>query len=175
MSVDEHSPQAATHLTPDPGVPLSPGSRAWTETLRAGARSSSITSLRVSRDFRLLFAGQGVTLFGSMMTFVALPMQMFQLTHSSFAVGMLSVAEFVPMISMAFVGGALADYVDRPQDGSRDRSASGRRHAGTHLQLAARAAARVGPVCVCRALRRLERTAASIRLEAWSLVWCRPN
>jgi MFS family permease len=72
-----------------------------------------LTPLRVSRDFRLLFIGQAITLFGSMMTFVALPMQMFQLTHSSFAVGMLSVAEFVPMISMAFVGGALADYVDR--------------------------------------------------------------
>jgi len=38
---------------------------------------------------------------------------MYQLTHSSLAVGLLGVAEFVPTITMAFVGGALADYVDR--------------------------------------------------------------
>jgi len=111
--MDEH-PHAATHLTPDPAGAGEPG-LAVADGDRAGWRSLVIdlTPLRVSRDFRLLFAGQGVTLFGSMMTFVTLPMQMFQLTHSSFAVGMLSVAEFVPMISMAFVGGALADYVDR--------------------------------------------------------------
>jgi MFS family permease len=72
-----------------------------------------LTPLRISREFRLLFAGQGVTFFGSMMTFVALPVQVYQITHSTFLVGMLSVAEFVPMIVMAFVGGALADYIDR--------------------------------------------------------------
>jgi len=112
--VDEHAPHPATHLTPDPAGAGEPG-LATTKRGGAGWRALVIdlTPLRVSRDFRLLFAGQSVTLFGSMMTFVALPMQMFQLTHSSLSVGMLSVAEFVPMISMAFVGGALADYIDR--------------------------------------------------------------
>jgi MFS family permease len=112
--MDDHAPHPATHLTPDPSAAAETG-LAVGEGGRAGWRALVIdlTPLRVSRDFRLLFAGQSVTLFGSMMTFVALPMQMFQLTQSSFAVGMLSVAEFVPMISMAFVGGALADYVDR--------------------------------------------------------------
>jgi MFS family permease len=38
---------------------------------------------------------------------------MYRLTKSTFAVGMLGVAEFVPMLVMAFVGGALADYFDR--------------------------------------------------------------
>ncbi len=77
------------------------------------AMAVDLTPLRVSRDFRLLFFGQSVTFFGSMMTFVALPWQVYQLTKSSFAVGMLGVAEFVPILLMAFVGGALADYVDR--------------------------------------------------------------
>ena len=72
-----------------------------------------VTPLRVSRDFRLLFAGQSVSFFGSMMTFVALPWQVYQLTKSSFAVGMLGVTEFVPIFLMAFIGGALADAVDR--------------------------------------------------------------
>ena len=47
------------------------------------------------------------------MTYVALPYQMFQLTHSSFQVGLLGVAELVPLLMTAFVGGALADSVDR--------------------------------------------------------------
>jgi len=48
-----------------------------------------------------------------MMTYVVLPWQMYQLTQSSFWVGMLGAAEFVPTIVMGFIGGALADYVDR--------------------------------------------------------------
>ncbi len=47
------------------------------------------------------------------MSYVVLPWQMYQLTKSSFAVGMLGVAEFVPMLTLGFVGGALADYFDR--------------------------------------------------------------
>ena len=72
-----------------------------------------LTPLKVSRDYRLLFSSQSISFFGSMMSFVVLPWQIFQLTHSSLIVGMLGVAEFVPTITMAFVGGALADYVDR--------------------------------------------------------------
>jgi MFS family permease len=69
--------------------------------------------LVASRDYRLLYAGQSVSFFGSMMTFVVLPWQVYQLTGSSLAVGLMGVVEFVPIFLMAFVGGALADYVDR--------------------------------------------------------------
>ena len=69
--------------------------------------------LRESREYALLYLGQSVTFFGSMMTFVALPWQVFQLTKSSFAVGMLGVVEFVAVLFMGFVGGAVADYFDR--------------------------------------------------------------
>jgi MFS family permease len=71
------------------------------------------TPLRVSRDYSLLFTSQTISFFGSMMSFVVLPWQMYQLTHSSLIVGLLGAAEFIPTITMAFVGGALADYVDR--------------------------------------------------------------
>ncbi len=77
------------------------------------AATIDVTPLRVSRDYRLLFIGQFVSVFGSAISYVVMPLQMYQLTKSSFAVGMLGVAEFIPMISLAFVGGALADYVDR--------------------------------------------------------------
>jgi MFS family permease len=72
-----------------------------------------LTPLKVSRDYRLLFFGQLFSFFGSMMTFIVVPWQMFQLTKSSQMVGFLYLAEFVPMVCLAFIGGALADAFDR--------------------------------------------------------------
>ncbi len=71
-----------------------------------------LTPLR-GREFRLLFIGQMVSFFGSMITFVALPFQMYELTGSSLAVGALGVCEFIPIVTVALVSGALADAVDR--------------------------------------------------------------
>ncbi len=77
------------------------------------ALTINLEPLRNSRDYRLLFAGQFISSFGSAISFVVLPWQMYQLTHSSFAVGVVGIVEFVPMFLAAFVGGALADYIDR--------------------------------------------------------------
>jgi MFS family permease len=71
------------------------------------------TPLAASRDYRLLFIGQFISGFGSAIGYVLLPWQMYRLTRSTFAVGMLGVVEFVPMLGIALVGGALADYIDR--------------------------------------------------------------
>lgn len=72
-----------------------------------------ITPLKISRDYRLLFFGQLISFFGTMMTFVVVPVQVYQLTQSNLYVGLLGVAEFVPMFFLAFLGGALADSIDR--------------------------------------------------------------
>ena len=82
---------------------------------RSGLRALALDTgpLRRHREFRLLFAGQVVTFLGSMITYVAVPYQVYSLTHSSLAVGLLGLVEFVCMISMAFLAGALADSVDR--------------------------------------------------------------
>src|SRR5258708_21851186 len=106
---DNQHPQSAAHLTPDPVPEFSGDDRPGI----LSALSLDLTPLRISRDYRLLFVSQTVSFFGSMMSFVVLPWQMYQLTHSSLAVGLLGAAEFLPIILMAFVGGALADYVDR--------------------------------------------------------------
>jgi MFS family permease len=71
------------------------------------------TPLKISRDYRLLFFGQLISFFGTMMTFIVVPVQMYQLTKSSLNVGLLGVAEFVPMFFLAFIGGTLADSFDR--------------------------------------------------------------
>ncbi|MDT5159591.1 MAG: hypothetical protein QOH51_3948 [Acidobacteriota bacterium] len=115
MPSDEQTPQPSIHLTPDPVEAAEAGTRPERGRVRQalGALALDLTPLGESREFRLLFAGQAVSFFGSMMTFVALPWQMYRLTRSPLAVGMLGVAEFVPIFLMAFVGGALADAVDR--------------------------------------------------------------
>ncbi|HVE59126.1 MAG TPA: MFS transporter [Pyrinomonadaceae bacterium] len=72
-----------------------------------------ITPLRVSRDYRYLFFGQLISFFGSMMSFIVLSWQMLQLTGSNEMVGYIFLAQFVPMVSLAFIGGALADALDK--------------------------------------------------------------
>jgi MFS family permease len=69
--------------------------------------------LRRRREYRLLIAGQAISDLGSMITLVAIPVQAFKITGSSVAVGLLGVAEFVPILVLALVGGALADAFDR--------------------------------------------------------------
>jgi len=65
------------------------------------------------RDFRSLYIAQFVSFLGTMVTYVALPYQMYKLTGSSLNVGLLGLAELLPLLVTAFVGGALADSVDR--------------------------------------------------------------
>jgi MFS family permease len=79
--------------------------------LRAAAMD--VGPLRRHRDFRLLFTGQFVSRLGTMLTVVALPYQVYALTRSSLAVGLLGIAQLGPLLLTALAGGALADAVDR--------------------------------------------------------------
>jgi MFS family permease len=74
---------------------------------------ADVTPLRESRDFRLLYLGQLVSATGTQFTVVAAPIQVFQLTGSSLAVGLLGLAQLVPLVVGSLVGGALADQYDR--------------------------------------------------------------
>jgi MFS family permease len=71
------------------------------------------TPLRVSRDFRRLWAGQAVSFVGSMITSAALPYQVFHATGSSLDVGLLGVAQLAPLLLFSVVGGAFADSIDK--------------------------------------------------------------
>ena len=84
----------------------------WLQRL-LGAAVLDLTPLRTSRDYRLLFIGQFVSAFGTALSYVVLPWQMYQLTQSTLLVGLLGVAEFVPMLLLGLLGGALADRADR--------------------------------------------------------------
>ena len=77
------------------------------------AMTVDVSPLRESRDFRFLMVGQGVSFAGSMITYVAVPYQAYALSHSSLVVGLVSVTELLPILLVSFLGGALADVVDR--------------------------------------------------------------
>jgi MFS family permease len=69
--------------------------------------------IRRDRDFRMLWLGQLVSGVGRQVTVVALPFELWQLTHSSLSIGLLALVQLVPILVFALGGGALADAVDR--------------------------------------------------------------
>lgn len=83
----------------------------WTERLR-GLRLD-LTPWRSSRDFRLLVSAGTVFYLGGMVTYVALPFQLYRLTGSNAAIGLVGLVEVVPIVVFGLYGGALADHVDR--------------------------------------------------------------
>ena len=72
-----------------------------------------IAPIRHSREFRLLYAGQGASSAGVMICYVALPFQAYQLSRSSLVVGLLSCAELLPVLAAGLIGGTLADALER--------------------------------------------------------------
>lgn len=69
--------------------------------------------LRRHHDFRLLYIGRLISFFGTMVTMVAIPFQVYSVTRSSLAVGVISGLEIIPILALGFLGGALADAQDR--------------------------------------------------------------
>ncbi len=72
-----------------------------------------VEPLRRDRDFRLLWCGQLVSGVGRAVTVVALPYELYVLTRSPLAVGLLALVQLVPILIFALGGGAVADAVDR--------------------------------------------------------------
>jgi MFS family permease len=72
-----------------------------------------IGALRESRPFRRLSAGQLVSLVGRQITVVAVPYQVYITTRSPALVGLLGLAQVVPLISVSLALGGVADRVDR--------------------------------------------------------------
>ena len=83
----------------------------WAARLRA--LRMDLTPWRSSRDFRLLLVAGTVFYFGAMVSYVAIPFQVYKLTGSNFAVGAIGLVELVPLVVFGLYGGALADHVDR--------------------------------------------------------------
>ena len=69
--------------------------------------------LQESPTYRRLWIGQSLSVIGSRMTSVAVPVQVYALTHSSLAVGMIGLTIAVPLIGLGLLGGSIADAFDR--------------------------------------------------------------
>ena len=80
---------------------------------RARSHLMDVTPLRASRDYRSLFVGHSVSYFGDSIVAVVVPFQVFQITGSVFAVGMLGLVQLVPVFVFPIVGGAAADAMER--------------------------------------------------------------
>jgi MFS family permease len=72
-----------------------------------------LTPLKKYPDFRNLWAAGLVSYLGSMITYVAIPFQIKEITNSYLAVGVVGVIELVPLIIFGLYGGVLADSVNR--------------------------------------------------------------
>jgi Transmembrane secretion effector len=84
---------------------------------RAGAAirrvAIDVSPLRESRAFRLLTFGQLISLTGRQVSTVALPIQIYVLTQSSLALGLVGLVQIVPLAVFSIWGGTWADRFDR--------------------------------------------------------------
>jgi MFS family permease len=72
-----------------------------------------LAPLKKSRDFSLLWAAGLISYFGSMITYVAVPFQIKELTDSYVAVAISGLVEILPLVIFGLYGGVLADALDR--------------------------------------------------------------
>nr|WP_243876429.1 MFS transporter [Streptomyces sp. 846.5] len=83
--------------------------------MRRLARSAlaDVTPLRTSAHFRRLWFGQSVSSVGQQMTALAISVQVYALTGSPFATGLVGLCSLVPLVVFGLYGGAIADTMDR--------------------------------------------------------------
>jgi MFS family permease len=74
---------------------------------------TDMAPLRESPQFRRLFTGTVLSAIGSALTSFAVPLQVYDRTHSPFAVGAIGLAVVVPTLTLGLLGGSLLDAVDR--------------------------------------------------------------
>jgi MFS family permease len=72
-----------------------------------------VSPLRDYPSYRRLWIGQAVTFVGSEVALVALPYQVYRLTGSTLALGLLALTSLVPLLTLTLLGGAVADAFDR--------------------------------------------------------------
>ena len=83
--------------------------------MRIGQIAIDVAPLRESRDFRWLYSGQLASVAGNMLATTAANWQVYDLTHSPLAVGLVTLADSTGMLIGLLAGGVLADHRDRRQ------------------------------------------------------------
>ncbi|GAA2806656.1 MULTISPECIES: MFS transporter [Kitasatospora] len=91
---------------------LPDGPLPWHRRLARGA-FADLSPLRDNADYRRVWFGQAVSSIGQQMTAVAVSVQVYDLTGSSFATGLVGLFSLFPLIAFGLYGGAIADTADR--------------------------------------------------------------
>ncbi|MFJ9519999.1 MFS transporter [Kitasatospora sp. NPDC101801] len=105
-------PVPADPVSVGPADPRSAGGGGRWRRLGRGALAD-LSPLREHPDYRRLWTGQVVSAVGQQMTAVAVAVQVYALTGSSFATGLVGLFSLVPLVGLGLYGGAIADTVDR--------------------------------------------------------------
>jgi MFS family permease len=74
---------------------------------------TDIRPLQASADFRRLWAGNTAAQVGQQMTAVAIAIQVYDITGSTFSVGLVGLFALVPLVMFGLYGGSFADALDR--------------------------------------------------------------
>ncbi|MCP3821228.1 MFS transporter [Streptomyces sp. A3M-1-3] len=74
---------------------------------------ADLTPLRTSPHYRRLWFGNTISWVGQAMTALAVSLQVYDITRSSFSVGLVGLCSLVPLVVFGLYGGAIADTVDR--------------------------------------------------------------
>lgn len=102
--MNETSGAGTAHGTDDPPTaPAAPRRRVLAD----------LTPLRTSPDYRRLWIGNTISWTGQGMTTLAISLHVYELTGSSFSVGLVGLFTLVPLVAFGLYGGAVADAVDR--------------------------------------------------------------
>src|SRR3954468_597136 len=72
-----------------------------------------LSVLRDNRNLRLLILGAVFSSLGAQAALVAIPYQVYTLTHSAALVGLLGIVELVPIVVCSLLAGAIADRIER--------------------------------------------------------------
>jgi MFS family permease len=99
---------------PDEATAVEVPPRVAAEETRGGWRRVALDTTPLRHPaYRSIFIGTVMSYFGTQLTAVAVPVQMYALTRSSLWVGLIGIAGLVPLLVFALWGGALADVLDR--------------------------------------------------------------
>ncbi len=110
--ITEPASQPAVEAAAEPGVEVVLDSQPEAATGWLRHHAIDTAPMRIA-SFRRQVLGQGTSFIGSMLTAVAVPVQVYDLSHSSLQVGLVGLVGLIPLVVFGLYGGAIADVIDR--------------------------------------------------------------
>jgi MFS family permease len=100
-------------MSPQPNEPAAQPPLPASDEAPSGSYGETIRSLPRSKPFQRFWLTRVLSSLSFQMLAVAMGWQIYALTHSAFALGLLGLAQFLPMFTLTLVVGQVADRYDR--------------------------------------------------------------